>query len=58
MTATDTNFETFARALIPAKPTPDPTTLRRAKCWYSDFAGIHAVAMPDDELIAIYTELN
>jgi hypothetical protein len=52
------NFEAFAKQLIPSRDTVDPETLRKAKVWYKQFAGAHAVTMNDRELVEIYSELN
>ena len=54
----ETNFETFAKALIPSQATVDPETLRQALNWYKAFAGSHAVKMNDRDLGEIYQELN
>jgi hypothetical protein len=36
----------------------DPDTIRAARCWYTEFAGRHAVTMNDRELVEIYQDLN
>jgi len=54
----DQNFKNFAKSLVPSQKYIDPETLRRAKAWYNDFAGQHAVKMTDVELVEIYTELH
>lgn len=58
MIVTDNTFETFARGLIPAKEQHDPDTVRRARAWYANFAGPHAVKMDDLELVQMYLELH
>ena len=52
------NFEAFAKQLIPSRDFVDPETLRKAKVWYKQFAGQHAVSMNDHDLVEIYSELN
>jgi hypothetical protein len=54
----DPTFITFAKGLIPFKPTIDPDTIRAARVWYDQFAGRHAVTMNDRELVEIYQDLN
>jgi hypothetical protein len=54
----DPTFITYAKGLIPFKPTMDPDTIRAARCWYTEFAGRHAVTMNDRELVEIYQDLN
>jgi hypothetical protein len=54
----DTTFETFAKGLIPSQKRVDPETLRKAKEWYKDFAGPHAVTMNDRDLVEIYQDLH
>ena len=54
----DTAFELFAKALVPGKERVDPETLRKAREWYRDFAGPHAVTMNDRDLVEIYSDLH
>jgi len=54
----ETPFTTFAKGLIPGRESVDPETLRKAKVWYTQFTGNHAVTMDDRDLVEIYTELN
>lgn len=54
----DTAFELFAKALVPSKERVDPETLRKAREWYRDFAGPHAVTMNDRDLVEIYSDLH
>lgn len=51
-------FESFAKGLLPSEKLPDPETLRKARDWYKQFAGTHAVTMTDRDLIEIYLDLH
>lgn len=52
------NFDNFARGLIANKESVDPDTLRRARDWYLEFVGSHAVTMADRDLVEIYQDLH
>jgi len=58
MSATEKTFQSFAQGLIPSKERVDPETLRKARDWYKQFAGSHAVTMEDRDLVEIYTDLH
>jgi hypothetical protein len=54
----DTMFETFAQGLLTPTTRLDPSTIRHAREWYTEFAGRHAVKMDDRELVTIYQDLH
>jgi hypothetical protein len=54
----DHTFTTFAKGLIPTKESVNPETLRKARDWYTQFAGNHAVNMEDRDLVEIYQDLD
>jgi hypothetical protein len=55
---TSAAFATFAKGLVPFKPSMDPDTITAARVWYDQFAGPHAVNMDDQDLVEIYEDLS
>lgn len=56
MANTQEIFNKFAKDIVQRKT--DPARLCKAREWYREFAGDHAVIMSDQDLLEIYAELN
>ena len=56
--SSDQNLANLSSMIIATEKKVDTQTLCRAKRWYEQFTGPHAVKMEDHELVEIYNELQ